>query len=69
MHHHKTYLCINFQHNRVETQVVTVLTSLLVKKIARIYMHINFHQTWANRSVNDNDNDNEYDLLNINFIQ
>ena len=33
MHHHKTYMCINFQHNRVETQVVTVLTSLLVKKL------------------------------------
>ena len=26
MHHHKTYMCINFQQNRVETQlVVTVL--------------------------------------------
>ena len=24
MHHHKTYMCINFQQNRVETQVVTV---------------------------------------------
>ena len=34
MHHHKTYMCINFQHNRVETQVVTVLTSLFAKKIA-----------------------------------
>ena len=34
MHHHKTYMCINFQQNRVETQVVTVLTSLFAKKIA-----------------------------------
>ena len=25
MHHHKTYMCINFQQNRVETKVVTVL--------------------------------------------
>ena len=33
MHHHKTYMCINFQHNRVETQVVTVLTSLFAKKL------------------------------------
>ena len=31
MHHHKTYMCINFQQNRVETQVVTVLTSLFAK--------------------------------------
>ena len=31
MHHHKTYMCINFQQNRVETQVVTVLTSLIAK--------------------------------------
>ena len=33
MHHHKTYMCINFKHNRVETQVVTVLTSLFAKKL------------------------------------
>ena len=33
MHHHKTYMCINFQQNRVETQVVTVLTSLFAKKL------------------------------------
>ena len=31
LHHHKTYMCINFQQNRVETQVVTVLTSLFAK--------------------------------------
>ena len=31
MHHHKTYMCINFQQNRVKTQVVTVLTSLIAK--------------------------------------
>ena len=34
MQHHKTYMCINFQQNRVETQVVTVRTSLFTKKIA-----------------------------------
>ena len=33
MHHYKTYMCINFQQNRVETQVVTVLTSLFAKKL------------------------------------
>ena len=33
MHHHKTYMCINFQQNRVETQVITVLTSLFAKKL------------------------------------
>ena len=31
MHHHQTYMCINFQQNQVETQVVTVLTSLIAK--------------------------------------
>ena len=34
MHHHKTYMYINFQQNRVKTQVMTVLTSLFAKKIA-----------------------------------
>ena len=32
MHHHKTYLYINFQQNRVKTQVMTVLTSLFAKE-------------------------------------
>ena len=32
MHHHKTYMYINFQQNRVKTQVMTVLTSLFAKK-------------------------------------
>ena len=31
MHHHKTYMYINFQQNRVKTQVITVLTSILAK--------------------------------------
>ena len=31
MHHHKTYMYINFQQNWVKTQVVTVLTSLFAK--------------------------------------
>ena len=31
MHHHKTYMYIIFQENRVKTQVMTVLTSLLAK--------------------------------------
>ena len=31
MHHHKTYMYINFQQNRVKTQVITVLTSLFAK--------------------------------------
>ena len=32
MHHHKTYMYIDFQQNRVKTQVMTVLTSLFAKK-------------------------------------
>ena len=32
MHHHKTNMYINFQQNRVKTQVMTVLTSLFAKK-------------------------------------
>ena len=32
MHHHKTYMYINFQQNRVKTQVITVLTSIFAKK-------------------------------------
>ena len=32
MHHHKTYMHIDFQQNRVKTQVMTVLTSLFAKK-------------------------------------
>ena len=31
MHHHKTYMYINFQQNRVKTQVITVLTSIFAK--------------------------------------
>ena len=31
MHHHKMYMYINFQQNRVKTQVITVLTSLFAK--------------------------------------
>ena len=31
MHHHKSYMYINFQQNWVKTQVVTVLTSLFAK--------------------------------------
>ena len=31
MHHHKTYMYINFQQNRVKTYVMTVLTSLFAK--------------------------------------
>ena len=33
MHYHKTYMYINFQENRVKTQVMTVLTNLLAKKM------------------------------------
>ena len=33
MHHHKTYMYINFQQNLVKTQVMTVHTSLFVKKV------------------------------------
>ena len=32
MHHHKTYMYINFQQNQVKTQVMTVHTSLFAKK-------------------------------------
>ena len=31
MHHHKTYMYINVQQNRVKTQVITVLTSIFAK--------------------------------------
>ena len=31
MHHHKAYMYINFQQNRVKTQVITVLTSIFAK--------------------------------------
>ena len=31
MHHHKTYMYINFQQNQVKTQVMTVHTSLFAK--------------------------------------
>ena len=31
IHHHKTYMYINFQQNRVKTQVNTVLTSIFAK--------------------------------------
>ena len=34
MHHHKTYMYINFQHNRANRSVITVHTNLLFKKIA-----------------------------------
>ena len=34
MRNHKTYMYINFQQNRVKTQVMTVLTSIFAKKIA-----------------------------------
>ena len=33
MRNHKTYMYINFQQNRVKTQVMTVLTSLFAKKL------------------------------------
>ena len=68
MHHHKTYMYINFQHNWVKTQVVTVLTSLFAKNRKlhtfatinnisdmhhrRTYMHINFQHNRVSRSVN-----------------
>ena len=31
MHHHKTYMCVNFQQNRVNRSVKTVHTNLFVK--------------------------------------
>ena len=31
MHHHKTYMYINFQQNQVKTQVMAVHTILLAK--------------------------------------
>ena len=31
IHHHKTYMYINFQQNQVKTQVMTVHTSLFAK--------------------------------------
>ena len=31
MHHHKTYMYINFQQNQVKTQVMTVHTSVFAK--------------------------------------
>ena len=31
MHHHKTYMYINFQQNQVKTQVMTVYSSLFPK--------------------------------------
>ena len=40
VHHHKTYMCINFQQNRVETQVATVLTSLFAKNASCINLQL-----------------------------
>ena len=32
MHHHKTYMYINFQQNQVKSQIMTVYTSLFAQK-------------------------------------
>ena len=40
MHHHKTYMYINFQQNRVKTQVMTVLTSLFAKNASCINLQL-----------------------------
>ena len=37
MHHHKTYMYINFQQNQVKTQVMTVHTSLFAKKNRKLH--------------------------------
>ena len=34
MHHHKTYMYINFQQNRINRSVITVHTNVFRKKIA-----------------------------------
>ena len=34
MHHHKTYMYINFQQNRVCSSVITVQTNVFAKKIS-----------------------------------
>ena len=40
MHHHKTYMYINFQQNQVKTQVMTVHTRVGVKYSTCTYVHI-----------------------------
>ena len=32
MHHHKTYMYINFQQNRINRSVITVHTNVFIKK-------------------------------------
>ena len=53
MHHHKTYIYVNFQQNQVKTQVLTVHISLFAKnrklhKFATMNIQANFG---TNRSV------------------
>ena len=48
MHHHKTYMYINFQQNLVKTQVVTVLTNLFAKK-RKLHKFCNYQKYfWKN---------------------
>ena len=40
MHHHKTYMYINFQQNQVKTQVMTMHTSLFAKNASCINLQL-----------------------------
>ena len=67
MHHHKTYMCINFQQNRVETQVVTVLTSLFAKNRKLHKVAITNNIVFENSTLSDMHHRSTY--MHINFQQ
>ena len=49
MHHHKTYMYINFQQNWVKTQVITVLTSLFAKN-RKLHKFCNYQKYFLKNS-------------------
>ena len=66
MHHHKTYMHINFQQNRVKTQVITVLTSIFAKN-RKLHKFATTCNNFEKSTLSDKHHLKTY--MNINFQQ
>ena len=53
IHHHKTYMHINFQQNRVNRSVITVHTSLFARKNRKLHKFATTHSNFKKSILSD----------------
>ena len=65
MHHHKTYMYINFQQNRVITSVITVHTNVFAKN-RKLHKFATINSNFINLNLSDMHHHKTYMYINFN---